>query len=116
MDKAVAFEAKFAEIEAKRNALRKEESDLIEKALQFAADEWNKRFPEGSEERERRDGEPVRVHHLVMPMTWKCGEDDNDNYLTPAIEKSPVGFCIYDVSSEMGTDECIFCGSPEERQ
>jgi hypothetical protein len=34
--------------------------------------------------------------------TWECPQ-------------SPTGECAYDMNSEMGDDDCIFCHHPEER-
>jgi hypothetical protein len=28
---------------------------------------------------------------------------------------SPTGYCAYDLDSEHGSDECLFCGHPDER-
>lgn len=29
---------------------------------------------------------------------------------------NPIDSCCYDISSDMGDDECIFCGQPNERK
>ena len=29
---------------------------------------------------------------------------------------SPIEVCVYDWNSAMGTDECVYCGQPEERK
>lgn len=111
MDKA-AFYAKLQEIQDRRDDLDSEENDLVENAVKFAADAWNKMFPEGSEEREYR-GKPADPQDLVMPRTWECEDEYSDG--TPRV-KSPVGYCVYDIVEDPACDACIFCGAPEERK
>ena len=36
------------------------------------------------------------------PYGWQC-------------EDSPVGLCVYD-SQDRGSDQCLFCGDPDERK
>jgi hypothetical protein len=31
-------------------------------------------------------------------------------------EHSPTGKCVYDLHSDMGDDECLYCGEPDERK
>lgn len=31
-------------------------------------------------------------------------------------EESPTGQCVYDMDSDMGDDECLYCGGPDERK
>ena len=47
---------------------------------------------------------PMRAHHRIhSPFFWEC-------------EKSPFGWCTYDITTDPAMDNCIFCGEPYERK
>ena len=48
---------------------------------------------------------PEKYTHICKlgPYGWQC-------------EDSPVGLCVYDSINDPASDQCIFCGDPDERK
>ena len=45
----------------------------------------------------------TKNHNLVFSTFWHCA-------------KSPNGYCVYDLNSDLRFDDCIFCHQPDERK
>ena len=48
-------------------------------------------------------GQVLDMEWVSVSSEWKC-------------EASPLAYCVYDLTSEKGYDECVYCHQPNERK
>ena len=51
----------------------------------------------------QRDFWDIAADDIHCPFYWEC-------------EKSPFGWCVYNIDIDPAEDQCIYCGEPLERE